>query len=348
MKKLPTIEKKFIRNFVNMYPEYLDFVKHKTATTKSLSSLKRQIELLGDIIRTNNNENVLSLYDAYNSSNSVSEKILIKYGDIYHKKWKKKLCNRPRPKNFSILQTEYWIKRKGLSEAEAIQKVASIQSKNSNKATLESIKVRKVNNPITMNYWLSRGYNKEESELLREPYVNTCRNDLDSLIARHGQNKGLAAYKNRIEKYKKSMKENLQNRRTGGYVSKESLKFFIPLYKKCRKLGLERKDIYFGIEGSREFFIRESGKKNTGIFVDFCIPKLNLVLEYQGIFWHPRTLDEWKNPFIDFETGMEKENKRKLLIKNRGFDIIEIWSDDDLEFVLNETMDVIRKTINAQ
>ena len=45
---------------------------------------------------------------------------------------------------------------------------------------------------------------------------------------------------------------------------------------------------------------------------------------------------------------MEKENKRKLLIKNRGFDIIEIWSDNDLEFVLNETMDVIRKTINAQ
>ena len=46
-----------------------------------------------------------------------------------------------------------------------------------------------------------------------------------------------------------------------GTASKESLKLFIPLYKFCRKNGIERKDIFLGVNGSKEFYLNDNGFK---------------------------------------------------------------------------------------
>ena len=122
------------------------------------------------------------------------------------------------------------------------------------------------------------------------------------MINRYGNEEGLKKWNDRCEKYKNSIKENLKSRRTGGFVSKESIRFFIPLYKYCRKLGIPRKDIYFGIKGSREFFIRDALlEHNGGGFYDFCIPNLKLIMEYHGVFWHPKNRIDWKNPHISYD-----------------------------------------------
>jgi hypothetical protein len=167
---------------------------------------------------------------------------------------------------------------------------------------------------------------------------------LEGFIARHGEQEGTAKYFSKIETYKESMRNNLSNRRTGGTVSKESIKFFIPLYKYCRQLGISREDIYFGINGSREFFLRKPQKKNEGKFLDFCIPSLKIVVEYNGTFWHPRKREDWNSPFVDYDTALAADNLRYDLIESRMFDCHIVWSDDDLNAKQNE----IRKDINER
>jgi hypothetical protein len=132
-------------------------------------------------------------------------------------------------------------------------------------------------------------------------------------------------------------------KRIPGGVSKESLKFFVPLYKKCRKLGFERNDIYFGIKGSREFFVRDSTKENQGKFVDFCIPSINIVIEYNGTFWHPRKENEWEHPFLDYEAAKLSDEYRKQLCENRNLDLFLVWSDDNLIEKTNELFHEITK-----
>lgn len=188
-------------------------------------------------------------------------------------------------------------------------------------------------------YWLEKGYTEEEAEILRKPYLSY--NTLEGFIGRHGEVIGEKKYLECIEKYKQTMKQNLSKRKQAGYVSKESKKFFIEIYKMIRKLGIQRKEIYFGINGSREFFLRKNQTQNEGRFVDFCVPKLNLCIEYNGTFWHGRERDEWKNPFIDYEYSIMKDNELKLLCEDRNFDLVVVWSDDSKDDMINKIKEIV-------
>jgi hypothetical protein len=195
-----------------------------------------------------------------------------------------------------------------------------------------------------IDYWLNKGYTKEEADILRRKYL--VLNDEDSMIARYGPEKGSILYKERVRKFKESTEKNRKNRKSAGYVSKESKSFFVKLYKFCRKSGIEKNDIYFGIDGSKEFFIRKPGSKNSGRFFDFAIPKINLVVEYNGVFWHPRNEEEWRNPWILFDDAMLIETEKADMCKARGYSLFTIWSDDDKISKLNELQNEIRKRMN--
>ena len=214
---------------------------------------------------------------------------------------------------------------KGFSLNEAKIKVSEIQKSNANKNT-NYISSKDLKH--SLDYWTSRNYTKTEAEILRKEYLAPMLTDLNSMIKRHGNTKGTLLYNEQIRKYKESMLLVLSEKKTGGYVSKESLKFFIPLYKMCRRLGIERSNIYIGVKGSKEFFIRDNDLEiNSGIFCDFTIPSLKLVIEYNGLFWHPRNEEEWKNPWLTYEDALVKELRREKLCKDRGFELIKIWSD---------------------
>lgn len=191
---------------------------------------------------------------------------------------------------------------------------------------------------------MNKGYSIEESELLRLPYLAKMKNGLHDLINRYGEIEGQIKHQKRIQKYKDSMNSIISTKKSSGYVSKESLKFFLPLYKHCRKLGFKRNEIYFGISGSREFFIKDMNIKNTncGAFFDFCIPKIKLIVEYNGTFWHPRNVEDWRNPWIDYNYAMERETYKKNLIKSRNFELIEVWSDNNMQEQLNLILEKIK------
>lgn len=298
-----------------------------------------------------NETDFISLYDEYISTNSQKRKIEITKGKKELIEYENKLSKRPKPKiAFSILDINYWI-RVGLNEEEAKLKISEIQKKNSNKRKKDSYFNFSKKLKISIDYWTNKGYSIEEAELLREPYLNKCKNDLTSMIDRYGEDEGTKKYIKRIEKYKKSMSDNLGTRGQFGYVSKESKLFFIPIYKKCRRLGFERNQIYFGIKGSREFFIRdESFNYNTGKFYDFAIPKINLIVEYHGTYWHPRNIEEWRNP-SDFYVARDADLYKEFLAKNRGMEYVVVWSDDNFKnkqkeiiSLIEEKYDKIRKS----
>jgi len=125
-----------------------------------------------------------------------------------------------------------------------------------------------------------------------------------------------------------------------GKASIESMLIFNPISKLCKSLGILESDIYIGHGTKSEYFI------NTGTktyFYDFCIRSRNIIIEYHGIGFHANPtweltkLNEWKSAFTN-ETS--SENIRKTKIKNnvainKGFKILEIWSDSDIENNIN-------------
>lgn len=319
------------------------FQKHIDINGFTISKAFRMSENLVDIIK-NNSKNYEFLFLEYYSSNSQKRKLEIKFGSERVNEFVSKLKTRKRPTQpSSIFDFNYWIK-KGYSETDAKNKVSIIQKNNTKKRKPKSYQNHSKKIKFSLDYWLNLGYSLNEAKILRIPYLSTIKNDLESLIDKYGLEVGTDKWIKRCLKYKKSIKDNLKNRKTAGYVSKESLIFFIPLYKFCRRLGLKRKDVYFGINGSREFFIKDNNlTENGGKFYDFAIPKLNIIIEYHGIFWHPRKIEEWNNPWVDFESAILNEDYKKNLAENRNMDYIIVWSDENLKEKFEEICNNIKR-----
>jgi len=296
----------------------------------SHSKIQRHIEVLSDIYK-NNGGNIIETeadYLRYYDTNSRKEKLRIRKGNNAVLEYEKKLKSRPKPNVVSLWTKEYWVNR-GYSETDAIEKVSEIQTKNVLKRSKESYKEHRSKLKFCLDYWKNKGFDVKQSEQLRTPFLLECKNDLSSMIRRHGDS-GHYLYHKRVEAIKKSLKSIHNTKRTGGYVSIESKRFFTPIYKHCRRLGIKREDIYYGARGSREFFVRKSGEDNIGRFVDFCIPKLRIVVEYHGTHWHYRKDLVDKNPLLDYDDIKYRDEDVRLLVENRGFEYHVVWSDDNL------------------
>lgn len=342
MKAKTILEHKKIVDILKSLPQkldtiFLDIITESIVENVTKSMIYRRAEVLCDILCNNTSEYKEKFYRYY-STKSTKEKLLIRYGEAKVDSYRNKLINRPR-RVVSRLQVKYWID-KGFSKEEAISKIQEIQRYNNSKRSKESYNNYKYKSKLSLLYWESRGYSKEEAELLRTPYVNKCKNDLQSMIIKYGEIEGRIKYSNRILKYKDSMQKILSSKKINGSVSKESLKFFIPFYKKIRKLGISRDDINFGINGSREFFIKDLlFDYNTGRFYDFTIKSLKIIIEYNGSFWHPTNREDWKNPWISYDDAKYTDQYKEKLAKNFGMDYFIVWDFDNktdkMEMLLN-------------
>lgn len=308
-------------------------------------NLNKHVNVIKSIIDSHGEKRVVDLFSEYHSTNSYKRKVFIKHGSSGLENLKKTLSNRDlsRRKLISVWSKQYWLD-KGFSEKQAIEKVSELQRENVKKRSDSSYKDHASKLKHSIQYWINRGYSVQESEILRDPHLNDMLQDKDGFIRRYGKTEGLKKYKLRIKRLLASLEESKDKRKSAGYVSKESLKFFIPLYKFCRKLGIKRNEIFLGVNGSREFFIRHESTKNHGRFFDFCIPSLNVVIEYNGTFWHPRENERelWKNPWTSFDDAMAVELEKKMLCESRNIDLLVVWSDQDLQERLKEVCQFIK------
>lgn len=304
----------------------------------SLSKNKSHVNTLVDIIVNNPGTNFFMLHEEYKKTTNKVKKLTIRYGLERATEYQKKLVNRKRAvDNNTIWGVNYWLK-KGYTEEEAKKHISFIQSKNSKKYH-DSKPVYKLTNPSSINFWLNKGYTQEESENLRAPFIFKSVRSYETYIKKYGETLGLQKMQEIVNKRQATMISRYGSTIVNGYVSKESLKFFIKLYKKIRRAGIDKTDIYWGISGSREFATHHNGKN---YFYDFTVKSKKLIVEYNNSFWHPRVGHEFKNPFLDKCIAQKQDELKHNIMTHRGFDIIVVWEDDD-HF---ETINYILRKLN--
>jgi hypothetical protein len=230
---------------------------------------------------------------------------------------------------------DYW-KNKGLTENEAIEKLNNLYK--NRPSFSKDFCIKKYGEALGIEIWKNRqilwqqSLNKKPIEELQR--INKLKGlTLENYIIKYGNEDGEKKYLEKREKINCG-------------VSKESKIFFLKLYKILRKIGiLNKKESYFGVRGSKEYFIYSKKHKRI-FFYDFCIKKLKIIIEYHGIIFHPKINDfDWISPI----SKSNYENARYIdLIKeetaiNSNFDYYIIWSDDDLEQKLFDLTNIIFK-----
>jgi len=275
---------------------------------------------------------------------------------------------------------DFWIIR-GYTIEEANNIISNIQKNNSNKRhekyTKEEIKKQSIR---CLDYWLNKGYTKEESII---KLSNIQSYTLEKYITKYGNKIGEEKYNNRQIKWQNTLnsktqeeKDKIKQKRnvfnidnlkrihgeeladikykqylsqvsllhtkskSNGNISKSSIIFFDYLQEKLKSLNI---DIFcqYG-----EFYINRNDI-NGRYFYDFVIPKLKVIVEYNGIAWHPKENDiDFKTPFKqDYETLYNKDRNKKQLAIDNGFNYYIYWSDTsktDTEIFLHNLLEDIK------
>lgn len=178
-------------------------------------------------------------------------------------------------------------------------------------------------------------------ELGEQKYIDHCSKksygiSKEGLTAKYGYQKANLLCSSRgktkeqiISKYGQDYYLDLMKRRTATNTprtraSKSSAKYLLPMYKALRKAGVTKEDIFWGIGNSTEFRI---GK----FFYDFTIFSHKIIIEYNGVAWHPKsTTQVWKHPFGTLTTSEKYHYDRNKLkvAESQGFTVIEVWDDE--------------------
>lgn len=238
---------------------------------------------------------------------------------------------------------EYWIER-GLTKDEAILKIKDIQKENSSK--------RKKYHGVTWNqfeYWMKKEKITEKEAKKKVSELQKTF-DLEKIIKRYGKIEGTIRYENMcknlsnsqslngfinrygIEEGNKKYIETIIKRCSNTYTSKESLILFKKIYKKIRKY-LQRNEIYWGISGSKEYFLYNKDLKKV-FFYDFTIPSLKIIIEYHGKRYHPNPKwdqekwDKWNFMGLNAKEKRDMDVYKNKVAEDYGFEVIEIFSDE--------------------
>lgn len=180
--------------------------------------------------------------------------------------------------------------------------------------------------------WISGILSKDPEELER---INKSKAvTLEKMIAKFGEEEGTIRYNDWLFK--------IATATSGVMFSKEGSKFFLRLYKKLRKLGIidHRSEVMFGTKSTSEFMIRhESGYS----FYDFFIPKLDFIVEFNGVAYHPREGDfAWKSARgVSYEDAINKDKFKHRLAVDSGYVIEYVWSDADKESEIERLCNIL-------
>jgi very-short-patch-repair endonuclease len=97
------------------------------------------------------------------------------------------------------------------------------------------------------------------------------------------------------------------------------------------------------VSGSREWFLTFNQPKSGIRFYDFTINELKIIIEYNGIAFHPREFDfEWKSAYGKlYEESYNRDLEKLQLAESYGYEVIYVWSDEDLKESVQELTNYI-------
>lgn len=178
-------------------------------------------------------------------------------------------------------------------------------------------KDRKERSPFSKSFWIKRGLSEEEYKKFID---NVCKN--------REYNTRLSFYTNRgysLEEAKIKLKER-QSIGMGGSYSKVCEDFI------GNVIGSKRSKYLFGKREKRISYKDESGKLRYFRY-DLTSESTKKIIEFNGDFWHgnPKIVNlEDTHPVINetFVNIHKKDNFKKSLAEQHGYDVLVIWESD--------------------
>lgn len=257
---------------------------------------------------------------------------------------------------------DFWLAR-GYQEEEAKARVNAVQQKNSGKIKEKYTEEerRKFHN-TNIEFYTIRGYQEEEAKKFIKERQKTF--TLEKCIQRHGQENGVKIYKERQERWQKSLYDKTEEEIEAlhasrgitleNYIKKYGMdlgpikynEWLIAYSKRLTRNGMPKyqkesvkwfesfipKDI---LELAKikedEFFLNDSKR---AYFYDFCYG--NVIIEYHGHIYHcnPKVeiIAEWKSPFgITGESSVRTDDNKKQLALQKGFKFFSFYSNSSKE-----------------
>jgi hypothetical protein len=156
--------------------------------------------------------------------------------------------------------------------------------------------------PVQIKYWINKGYSEVEAKKLVSERQKTF--TLEKCIKKYGEEEGIKKWKSRQDKWQNTLKSkpleeqiriNKAKFNNGVGFSKISQKIFWEIYN-YNIATMVNLDVYFAELNKDENDIMDSSgtsheyclvdEYNKFYFLDFYIKKLNLLIEFDGDYWH--------------------------------------------------------------
>lgn len=181
----------------------------------------------------------------------------------------------------------------------------------------------------TIEYYIEKYGKKEGAKIWKE--INSKK---DSMSFSYFLKKNNFNYKKSILEYKNRVKSVLPKNKSyiGGNYSKQSYNIFKKIVKE-----LKLKNYMFG---ENELFLEyyDIDNKKRKFFYDFVDLNNNIIIEYNGLRWHPNKeimsteqYTNWYHPFdntISKNDLEEKDKIKKKIALNNNFKFLTIWDSN--------------------
>lgn len=239
---------------------------------------------------------------------------------------------------------EFITKKYGINENEAQQKVKQrkLQKVESYKKHLSSIGGYKREwSARCIEYYLNKGLSEKEASIALHKISDT--RSLDAIIKRRGvsleaakdiqHDIALKCKKTFELRSPEEIKEVLIKRtKFNKRYSNKSKKYFEKI---INLLNLNLTYLYADFE----YFIY---KDNKIYWYDLTIPELKIIIEYNGVIFHPRKKDNWVSTIAD---SIKRDNLKHEAALSNGFTVLYVWENEEKE-TIDYILEVIRKQYN--
>jgi len=230
-----------------------------------------------------------------------------------------------------------------------------------------------------IEYYLACGMELEEAR--QELYNRQNTISLEKFIQRYGYDEGMKRFNKRNEKWLKTLSDKpddeklrINSAKSNSYLS--TIEKYGPIqgyikytnrmkFRKCAtsreavnffNLIINERIVEFGenliwndMNTNRKEYCLNDGQ--IFYFYDFVDLDNKIIIEYNGKAFHPNKnnmsvaeWDNWKHPFLKIgaDETYAKDRKKIEFAEQQGFRVVEVWSDDPIEFSFGKIKDIYK------
>lgn len=250
--------------------------------------------------------------DEYRKSQSRNKNWYVEqFGDLAEEKMRnksevlsRKLCKEGLIKSHGVEESEKICKSKAVTLEKMVERYGKNEGKLRYDRWLEAAKQTRDN--FILRHGVELGNRKWEEHIELERYLNSKQRLIDEfgedvaneichkryaiteekMIEKYGEDKGKSKYSDWLRGV------NFNRPNSGRVQSKSGREFFDKLYGELSKIGFSKDDVVFFDGDRQEYFVSIAGdgeNKRHFYFLDFYVKSLKINVEYNGVFWHPKS-----------------------------------------------------------